>query len=295
MKPETRFRRLSSMALTMLMLLTSMVFSAVPPTQLNLYDKSNNHLLTVVFVYDVAGQLVGRTVYTSDGTFLRDVEVHNSADGKRSEVSKNFNTPNNKFGGGDTMFVTNYTSAGAVTSFTIQDQFKLDHLGGAVSYTPAAANPLLYDLAYQSDNSRAGSVLYETDAQGNLTKVNIYTDPNGAPEYYGVFSSVGVKQQVKSAAVPPQIQIQTRGPAGIDVQLNMGNAGQVKCELMTLSGRVAGVLLDEMVPKGNFLRSFHTGSQIKAANGVYIFVVSFNGKVVSGSRYLHQAAMGGIR
>jgi hypothetical protein len=303
MKPELRFHRLNSMVLPAIMLLATMVFSATLPTRLNLYDNANNYLMYIDFIYDQTNptKLLGRTMYMADGTFMRDVVLYTDpASGKRtSEVSTNFNSPNGAWGKGDTSFVMGYTYNANTTSFTLKDQFKLDFLGGPIYYanpvpneTPSAQ--VVSELFYQLDNSPAAKIVYENDAAGSLSKIYIY-DQTGVQQYYGVFASVGVTRRIGSVATTPQARVRIRGGVGVDVQLSMAKPGLVKCELMTLSGRSAGTFFNEVVQKGDFLKSFRTGSRLKAANGVYLFVVSVNGKVVTSSRYLHEAAMGGVQ
>lgn len=291
MKPLQGFRRGVITVTVLVMLCVSFIQSAVNPTRLDFFDKSNNHLMYILFHYNAAQTLIGKTLYMADGTFMRDIVSVPGTDGKRAfDISKNFNTPL-PFDGGDTMFVTGY-KYGAVTSFTIQDQFKMDQVGGAVNYPNASDNVLEYNLTYQLDNTPAARILYEA-AGGNLTKVNVY-DAKGSLEYYGTFSTVGITQRSKGVmALSPEALVSLRG-AGVAVQLNLAAAATVKCELLTLSGRVAGVVLNEVVPKGNYLKTFHSGSSLRVANGVYLFVVSVNGNVVTSSRYLHQVA-GGVR
>jgi hypothetical protein len=266
------------------LLSASMAYSAALPTHLDLFDASDNHLMYIDFTYNGTGQLTKRTVYMSDGTFMRDVEVYADAEGRHTaEVSKNFN--------GDTSFVMSYKYNGATTSFSIRDQFKLDHVGGEVSYSNA--DPLNYLLTY-SDNTSAARIQYENDASGNLAMVKVY-GKNDALQFYGTFSIVGVKQPVRSLSTAPQALVKTRGSRVIDVELTMKAPGTVKCELMSLSGRRAGVVLNEEVQQGNFLKSIHVGTHAKVANGVYLLTVSVNGNVVASSRYLHQAARGGVQ
>lgn len=287
MKPRSRFQRvIINVAGISLFCVSALWAAAVLPARVDFYDMSNNHLMYMVFNYNNAGQLTGRTVYMADGTFTREVDLTTDATGNRvSEVSRNFN--------GDTSFVTRYQHSAGTTSFSIRDQFNLDHVGGEVYYTNA--DPVNFNLNYKSDNSLAARIQYVKDGTGNLSQVNVY-DQAGELQYYGKFSATNAaRQSLKNLTALHQTSVTMRGVAGIDLQLNLEVPSHVKCELMTLNGRVAGVILNETVKKGKFLKSFRNGSQIKAANGVYMFIISIDGKVVISSRYLHQSVSGGVK
>lgn len=281
MKPVLRFQGFFGVITTMVMLLHVLVHSA-NPTRVDFYDKSQNHLMYLMFHYE-GERLTGRTLYMADGTFKREVNLVTGPTGARvSETSFDFN--------GDTSFVTKYSVTGSETKFTINDQFKLDHLGGPVKYAAADGQK---DFMLNYDNGDfASHIQYETLADGTPTKVLVY-DQNNVMQYYGEFSSVGVKESVGRIGGSPQAVISPRGGAGVDLRLNLSAPGLVTCKLMTLSGRVAGVLFNEMVPKGHMLRSVTAGHTPKVASGVYLLVVSVNGKVVSSSRYLSEIAVSG--
>ena len=289
MKPHNGFHRLNSIvAFILLVFLVGSTHAGELPTLLDIYDGVENHLMFVTFSYDESGRNIGRTIYMSDSTFMREVKINYGSDGQRlNEVSYNFN--------GDTVFVTSYNNSATATNFSIVDQFKLDHVGGLVSYTNA--NPLEYNLVYASTSAAAANMKYEQDAQGNLTRVTITTPANEV--YYGIFrSSVGVTREtavVKNRS--PQALVRARGASLIDVDFNLASAGEVRCELITLSGRQAAVLYRGRLDKGSHTRSIRINSKRRAvANGVYLFVVSVNGVAVSKSRYLHQKTMlGGVK
>jgi len=283
MKPFSGFQIVYSMTLP-LMLMFSSSYSAFNPTQLDFYDNTDNHLMYIVFHYE-GDRLTGRTVYMADGTFKREVNLVPDpavAGGRLSETSFDFN--------GDTSFVTTYRNEAGKTSFTIKDQFKLDHVGGAVSYS--TATPDDYLITYQ-DNSFASHIAYENLPDGTPSKVYVY-DAAGQMEYYGVFATTGINSnRANRLGGSPQAVVSPRGGAGFDIRLNLSAPGVVKCELLTLSGRVAGVLLNESVPKGQFLRSISTIRQAPVSSGVYLMVVSVNGKVVSSRRYLSESVVSG--
>jgi hypothetical protein len=244
----------------------------------------------VTFEYEAgSNRNIGRTIYMSDSTFIRRVQINYGGDGQRlNEVSYNFNN--------DTVFVTSYHNSATATNFSIVDQFNLDHVGGLVSYTNAS--PLEYNLLYASTGTAAANMSYEQDASGNLTRVLIATPTNEM--YAGIFTygEVGVAHEVIEAKNrAPQALVKARGASLVDVDFNLANAGEVRCELITLSGRQAAVLYRGRLNKGSHTRSIRINSKQRAvANGVYLFVVSVNGVAVSKSRYLHQKTMlGGVK
>ncbi len=293
MKPSERFHRVSSiitLTATCFSIILTAVFAEVkPPLRLDLYDASDNNLMFVLFTYDgTTGRNTGRTVYMSDSTFVREVKINYDGAGKRiNEVSYNFN--------GDTSFMTSYEHSGDNTAFSIVDQFKLDHVGGKVSYSNT--DPLNFDLKYQANSATAAKMIYSNDQEGNLTRVDI-ADQSGMVQYYGVFlNTLGVKRSLSGSKVAQQTLVKTRGASIIDVNFNLRKAADVRCDLITLSGRLAGTLFDGQLKQGMQKKSLRLdGGTVRQANGVYLFVVSVDGVTVSTSRILYRnQAAGGVR
>ena len=94
-------------------------------SRLDLFDAQGNHLMFVTFDYDQDGENTGRSVFMSDSTFMRSTKLIRDEGRVLKEISYNFN--------GDTVFTTDYTY-GVNTSFLVRDQFKLNSLGGPLSY-----------------------------------------------------------------------------------------------------------------------------------------------------------------
>lgn len=285
MKPVLRFQGIYRICIAMLVVLSATSYSATNPTRVDFFDKSGNPLMFMYFRYE-GDRLTGRTLYMADSTFKREVNlVTDPANGARKrETSFDFN--------GDTSFVTSYNHDGNITKFSIRDQFNLDHVGGEVSYDATSANND-FSLKY-ADGTFASRIVYTNQADGTPIRVDVFNE-SGVMQYYGTFSTVGVTKRSSRIGGAPQAVIKHRGSA-VDILLNMTEPGIVKCELLTLSGRVAGVLLNENVPKGHFLRSVSARHNARVANGVYLLVVSVNGKVVSSSRYLSEIAItGGVK
>ena len=265
-------------------LVSSPLASGLVPVRLDLFDEAGNHLLYVTFSYDASGRNITRSVFMPDETFMRDVVInYDGLDRRFKEVSYNFND--------DTAFVTTYTHTGTGSSFSIVDQFKLDHVGGQVSYSTADSPNfgLLYETGVQ-----AAAMAYTKDANGDLTRVDIAA-PNG-DVYYGEFTNgpaTGVSRNATAGNFSPQALVKPRGGSRIDIHFNLPSAGEVSCELLTLSGRRAATLFSGRMKKGRHTESFrfNHGSGGRIANGVYLFKVSVNGSTVSRSRYLHQNMM----
>jgi hypothetical protein len=267
------------------------LIAAVSPVRLDLYDASDNDLLFVTFQYNDAGLNTGREVYMSDSTFIRRVAINYNSAGKRiNEVSYNFND--------DTSYVMTYKQGGEALSFSIADQFKMDQVGGYVD-ARASGGQWSYDLQYQKTGGVAAKIRYEKDDEGNLLKV-LVSDSGGALQYYGVFTNdgAGVKRPAGASKWGVPAEIRTRGGSMVEVSLNLRTAGEVRCDLVTLSGRRAATLMRGRMNAGVSKRSFRLGGGALrgVAGGVYVFVVSIDGTTVLRSRYLHQnQGVGGVR
>jgi hypothetical protein len=290
MSNTSRFHQRIGVTAALLAIAFIAVFAEVkPPLRLDLYDASGNNLMFVTFEYDgTTGRNTGRTVYMSDSTFVREVKINYDSEGRRiNEVSYNFN--------GDTSFVTSYEHNGGNTAFWIVDQFKLDHIGGKVSYSNT--DPLNFDLKYQANSATAAKMIYSNDQEGNLTRVDI-ADQSGMVQYYGVFlNTLGVKRSLSASKVAQQTLVKMRGASIIDVNFNLRKAADVRCDLITLSGRLAGTLFSGQLKQGMQKKSLRLdGGAVRQANGVYLFVVSVDGVTVSTSRILYRnQAAGGVR
>jgi len=268
---------------SVVVLLFTPLYSSVNPSRVDFYDKSNNHLMFMTFHYNAAGVFTGRTVYMADSTFKREVLVTANDVGERIETSYDFN--------GDVSFVTKVQSNATTSNFTVHDQFNLDHVGGPVSYS--ITDPLNFNLSY-ADNSFASRLSYSEDASGNLQSVDIL-DQTGTMQYYGIFSSTEVKIRAPHVNKNVNALIKTVGQNGIDLRLNLKVKSVVKCELATLNGKIACVLFDQEVPKGDFSRTIKTMQQEVISQGVYMLLLSVNGKTTASTRYLSIASFGGAQ
>lgn len=273
----------------MLLQLSSFVMAGQSPSRIDLYDGSDNHLMYITFKYDADGCNVGRTIYMADSTFMRDVVIMYNDLGQRiREVSYNFN--------GDTIYTSNYVHSKDGTGFTLRDRFGLDLAGDRVIYSNV--NPSYVDLIYEHSTDHAATVSYTRDSEGRPQRVDITNKP-GRDVYYGIFTySTAIddsRSKLKREKLPP-VSIQTMA-SRITVAFNLRSSGEVRCELLTLSGRRVALLHNGKMPQGTFTRHFNLdGDAGRLSSGVYLIKVSINGSAVLNSRYLHQSSRsGGVR
>jgi hypothetical protein len=259
----------------------TLVTAEVLPLRLDLYDASDNALMFITFEYQ-GGVNVGRTVYMADSTFIRHVAINRGGDGARtSEVSYNFND--------DTSFVTSYRSSGGTPEFGIVDQFRVDQVGGAVSY--ATTDGVSFDLTFRKTGERAVKMTYEKDGSGKPTTVSVI-DKNGILQYYGVFTNgeMGVTTPRVRGAGAALVSVVPRGARRIELQAHLTSAGVMRCELVTLSGRIAGTLFSGVVQPGFRKVGIRLEGEgvDRVAEGIYLLTVSVDGVTESRSRYLYQ-------
>jgi hypothetical protein len=261
------------------------VFSVSSQTRLELYDAQGNWLMFVRFAYDSTGKNTGfdRTVFMSDSTFMRNVSVKTDGSGQRlTETSYNFN--------GDTVFQSTFGASGS--SISTRDQFGVDQFGGPVGI--ASKGDMQYDL------SQGGSVInkmtYEKDDQDRLTRVNV-SDADNTLMYYGIFSYdvEGVVATGKKRAFNPAIEQTRRGSLILRVSLEKPSA--VRCDLLSLSGKRVGVMLNTRLPKGVHRQVVPLVSQHSRAlaMGVYCVSLSVDGRTVAVERLLVQDREAGLR
>jgi hypothetical protein len=276
-------------AVVSVLLCTVVASAAVLPKRLDLFDASENKLMFITFEYE-NGRNVSRTIYMADSTFVRKVMITRNADGAPAkEVSFNFND--------DTSYVTSYQYSGTAAQVKIVDQFKMDQIGGTVNYSSIAKPD--YELTFQKTSAQAARMKYEKDGEGNLNKVSVF-DKGGKLQYYGLFTNdeVGVIQKSQNTRhKSDQAIVKTRGPELLELQLSLEAAGEVRCELITLSGRSAAVLFAARADAEQQRLQFHVnGNGRRIANGVYLLTVSIEGKMVVHQRYLHQnGVIGGVK
>jgi hypothetical protein len=283
------FLRKAAFCHLVLLLLSSSVMAGQVPSRIDLYDGSDNHLMFITFKYDADGRNIGRTIYMADSTFMRDVAIMYDDNGRRiSEISYNFN--------GDPIYTSNYVHSEDGTGFTLRDQFGLDLAGDRVIYSNV--NPSYVGLVYGKSGDHAATVSYMRDSEGRPQRVDI-TNKNERDVYYGIFdygTAIGDSRSGLGGGKLPLVSMRTQA-SRIAVAFNLRSSGEVRCELLTLSGRRAALLYNGRIPKGTFTYHFNPDRDAaRLSSGVYLIKVSVNGTVVLNNRYLHQSAWsGGVR
>jgi|GEM_PF-2481403 len=292
MKPSFKRNCFSVICVLALALTTVYAEGLHRPLRLDIFDAANNALMFITFEYDGFGVHRSRTVYMSDSTFMRRVAVNYDNNGQRSnDISYNFND--------DTSYITTYQHSAGALGFSITDQFRVDQVGGMVTAT--TADQLNYGVYYKT-NDVAASISYEKDEHGNPVRVTV-TGQNGEV-YYGIFTNgdiSGVQRPRISAGATElrTVSVHPRGVLGVDIRFNLRKASQVRCDLMTLSGRRAGTPINGAFKAGTYERTLRSGDATmnRVAAGVYMLVVSVDGAVAYSGKYLHQsnAKVGGVK
>lgn len=263
-------------ALLVLCLVIGSGFSSEPlKKRLDLFDAQGNHLMFVLFENNNNGKNTSRSVFMSDSTFVRKVIITRDGQGQRTkETSINFND--------DTVFSTTYNTSGETKSITIKDQFGVDQLGAPVSYSASGSN----DFTISQGGSEINKMSYEYDGQGNPTKISV-TDKDKNLLYYGTFSEVGVAtpRSVSRSNIP---RISVNGNNLLKARFALTKSARVQCELITLSGRRAGVLFSGLFQQGTHQKNVRIGSSssLRSAEGIYVVVLSIDGIIMARSKQL---------
>lgn len=281
MKTRRKFR-LTIVAISAIMIASSSIF-ADQILKLDMYDQQDNHLMYVTFEYDQGGKNISRAVYMSDGTFIRKTNISYDAQGNRTkEVSLNFDD--------DTILTTNYSKNGNIASFNIQDQFKMDQLGGPVSY--GTSDPANFDIA--QGNSTINKMSYEYDGKGRLSKVNV-NDKSESLLYYAAFSySDGVIGSVNKLKYSfPGIV--SKGNNCIELHFTLQVASKVKCDLMSLSGKRVATIFNKDLKMGTYKEAIHFQSAApQLASGLYLTSISINGAKLANGKCIVHSSRGGF-
>jgi len=261
------------------MLMSILLEYTVPASaseRLDLYDAQENHLMFVLFDTNAGSNSSSRTVYMSDSTFVRKVVTVRDALGKKTrETSLNYNE--------DTLFSTTFGTSGDSKTMTIKDQFGTDELGGPVSYRSSGAA----DFIFSQQGTAINKISYEYTPQGQPVTISV-TDNAGKLLYYGKFSEVSIVAP-KHPVNKNFTQISIRGNNVLKVQFFLTQPAVVKCELIALDGRHAGALFNTAFPGGTHHKNIRisTGAlSARTAEGVYLVVVSVDGKVRASDKLL---------
>ena len=260
-------------ALTVLTVIT--ICHAARVDRIDIYDKSDNHLLFVTFAYDSTGANIGRSVFTSDSTFLRSTTFQPSATAVK-ETSIDFNN--------NLVFATTTAPATGGAAFSTVDQFGLDQFGGAMNYTQTSANT--YDVS--QNGMLSCKEQYQFGADGTLNRIDIL-DKNGSLVYYALATPVtGVMSPLH--AIPGQATLIAANRGHIRVGFVLVHSGRVCVEVYTLAGRRAAVLVDKMFDGGDhtFAVSVLGPGGSRLGNGAYVVRLTIDGVAAVSNKLLLQ-------
>ncbi|HON11298.1 MAG TPA: hypothetical protein PLE24_10560 [Chitinispirillaceae bacterium] len=249
------------------LLLFSATLFAKPVQRVDLYDESGNHLMFVMFEYGPDGRDTARSVYMSDSTFVRRTVY--SKGSHTIETSFNFNN--------DTVFSTMLGTDGDKQSIVIRDQFGVDQLGSPVSFT--ATEPGHFD--FFQNNALINKINYEKSGSGEYTRINVL-DNSGSLQYYATLTYEGGSgSSLKSMKQVVKHSMRINGKGVVFLYFNLPHSSNIKCELISLSGRKAGVLVSEKIQKGPVSLSVSISKRLPGmADGVYLASLAVDGKRV---------------
>lgn len=238
---------------------------ASPITRMDVYDAADNQLLYVTFEYSGSGTCTGRSVYTSDSTFL----YHTTFTGSGAVIKENsvdyLNNP---------IYVTTInTTASGSKDFTSVDQFGLSQFGAPLS--SAQSEPNTYNVTQNS--TLLCTQKYEYDSTGELSKILMF-DKNSENLWYAqiVHQGVGVVKNRVGRAFNTLRVSATRG--AIKVHCGMVVEGLVSAELITPLGRRVMSLVNKKLPAGE--HRFALQQANLPASGTYIARVTIDGAAV---------------
>jgi hypothetical protein len=244
--------------------------------RIDIYDKADNHLLFATFAYDSTGANIGRSVFTSDSTFLRTTTFQPSGTGVK-ETSVDFNN--------SLVFATTTAPSAGGTAFSTVDQFGMDQFGGAMTATQSSANN--YDIS--QNTTVVCKEQYQFGADGTLNRINIL-DKSGSLTYYALVTpTTGALSPV--GATPGRASLISANRGRVNAVFSLVHSGRVCVEAFTLTGRRAAVLVDKMFEGGNhaFAVSVFGQGGSRFPNGAYVVRLTIDGvTAVSGKMLLER-------
>lgn len=231
------------------------------------FDAAGNHLMFVKFKYDKDGKNVERDVYMSDSTFKRRTVLVNKSSGEREkEVSFDFNN--------DTSFITTFGKDGDNTRFTVRDQFKVEQMGGDISYQKSGD-----DFNFIQNKQTINKMKYKKSGD-KYTKIEVLDNSGNLVSYVELsYGGVGSKNKVVSHS--SLMNVRQLGNNRLSLQLNLLKQSAVSCELMSLTGQKVATVMSGNVTAGNLQEQISLNTVIPGlANGVYLISVSVDEKRV---------------
>ncbi len=259
------------------------ISNSEPVRYLHFYDAADNSIMFIEFEYDANGVNTSRSVYMSDTTFIKKINVQTSPDGlKVRETSFNFND--------DTLFSAAYKSDADKNSFNVKDQFGVDQFGSDVSYAETSTDN--FDITQNSKVINRISYIREGD---KYTKIHV-TDNSGTLLYYATVeyeSGAGVVYNTKFNNNIPSLR--HLGNNRFEVRFTMLKPAHVSCELSTMSGRQVGKVVHRDFTNGTVREVINLNKSLSAiTTGVYLLSLSIDGNRVLKEKILIQRSKGGM-
>ncbi len=263
-------------AISVFFLLNLFSWAQTPVQLMQLFDSQGNYLMYVDFQYDASNKPVSRSIYMADGTFKRTTIFQDDELGNRvSEQSYNFDQ--------QLVFSTTLNSSGGQTSFSVEDQFKNDMLGGPVSYS--TGNSSTYAL--QQNNALVSTISYTNDATGKLSRIDI-TDKSGELAAYAtVYYDKSARIPKKAPVVVPSGIILSKGNNFIELQLSLHQPSDVTCDLISITGQKVKTILKKGYGKGTHKEPIWLSPRhLSLSTGIYFVHLSIEGKSITHGKIL---------
>lgn len=256
---------------------------SAPVKYLHFYDASDNSLMFIEFEYDGNGVNTSRSVFMSDSTFIKKINIQSSADGvKVKETSLNFND--------DTLFSATFKSDADKKSINVKDQFGVDQFGSDVSYTESSTD----NFEITQNNKLINRISYVQD--GDIYRRINVSDNSGNLLYYATVeyeSGAGVVYNFKTNKNIPSLR--QLGNNHFEIRFTVLKNTLVSCEIATLSGRKAGRLLHRNFTSGSVREVINFNKSLSTiTTGVYLLTLSIDGHRVLKEKILIQRSKGGM-
>jgi hypothetical protein len=254
-----------------------------PVRYLHFYDAADNSLMFIEFEYDALGVNTSRTVYMSDTTFIKKIDIESASDGNKiRETSFNFND--------DTLFSATFKSDADKNSFNVRDQFGVDQFGSDISYTETGTDK--FDITQNNKLINKISYIKEGDI---YKRINV-ADNNGTLIYYAIVeyeSGAGVVYSSKKNNTVPTLR--SLGKNRFEIRFTMLKPAPVSCELTTLTGRQVGKIVYHNFTSGTVSEIINFNKSLSnITTGVYLLSISIDGNRVLKEKILVQAIKRGM-
>lgn len=245
--------------------------------RMDIFDRADNRLLFVKFDYDKDGKNSGRSVYTSDSTFLRRTTFVIDKTGKTvREVSFDFNN--------DTIIKTDFSTIDKKPGISVLDQFNLNQFGAPVSYASDGDNS--YDIYHN------GSIVYRMKymygSNGELNRIDVLSTSNSLMYYVVVSTPSGVVQRSRiSYKSVPKI---TFSDNRCFISADLKSVTDLKICIYNLSGQLVSVPFFRRLNPGILKEKFSVDAPSRRLSGnLYIATLYINGEAISSSRFIIRA------